>query len=137
MLVAAGFVIFRRLQTGLEFLLLHASYEENLWSPPKGHVDEGEDERTTAWRETREESGLTESDIRVCQGFVKELEYIAHGKQKRVVYWLAELTNQNAQIVISDEHREFRWVDLAQAKALVRYPDLQNTLQECHQFLTK
>ena len=50
MKVAAGFVVFRRFQSAIEFLLLHASYEQNLWSPPKGHVDPGEKELETAWR---------------------------------------------------------------------------------------
>jgi len=133
--VAAGFVIFRRVQSAIEFLLLHASYELNLWSPPKGHVDPGEEELETAWRETMEESGLTSSDLRVVDGFVKELNYVAHGNPKRVVYWLAELTNPETPIRLSDEHREFKWTNLEDGKALVRYADLQATLEDCHQFL--
>ena len=48
--VAAGLVVFRRIHSAIEYLLLHASYELNLWSPPKGHVDPGENELQTAWR---------------------------------------------------------------------------------------
>jgi len=137
MKVAAGFVVFRRFQSAIEFLLLHASYEQNLWSPPKGHVDPGEKELETAWRETLEESGLTSSDLVVVDGFVKELNYVAHGKPKRVVYWLAELTNGETPIRLSDEHREFKWLRLEEAKDLVRYPDLQATLDECQRFLQR
>ena len=54
---AAGFVIFRRLHEQIEYLLLKASYGDFHWSSPKGHVDPGEDDYTTAVRETREESG--------------------------------------------------------------------------------
>jgi len=132
MKVAAGFVVFRRIQTAIEFLLLHASYEQNLWSPPKGHVDQGEEEIQTAWRETVEESGLTPTDLRLVDGFVNELNYVAHGKPKRVVYWLAELTNPETPIHLSEEHREFKWVKLEEAKDLVRYADLQKTLDDCH-----
>lgn len=135
MKVAAGLVVFRRFQTAIEFLLLHASYEQNLWSPPKGHVDPGEQEIETAWRETVEESGLTSSDLRLLDGFVKELNYVAHGKPKRVVYWLAELTNPETPIRLSDEHREFKWLQLQEAKEIVRYPDLQATLEDCHRFI--
>jgi len=133
--VAAGLVVFRRFQSAIEFLLLHASYEQNLWSPPKGHVDPGEDEMQTAWRETWEESGLTSTDLRLVDGFVKELNYIAHGNPKRVVYWLAELNNPETPIRLSEEHREFKWTKLEEGKALVRSADLQETLDECHRFL--
>ena len=64
MKVAAGFVVFRRFQSAIEFLLLHASYEQNLWSPPKGHVDPGEKELETAWRGGKGEGRL----VRIEEG---------------------------------------------------------------------
>lgn len=54
---AAGFVIYRKLCDKVEYLLLKASYGGFHWTPPKGHVDPGEDDFTTALRETREEAG--------------------------------------------------------------------------------
>lgn len=54
---AAGFLLFRRLCGQIEYLLLKASYGDFHWSAPKGHVDPGEDDFTTALRETREEAG--------------------------------------------------------------------------------
>jgi len=54
---AAGFVIFRRLCGEIQYLLLKASYGSFHWSSPKGHVDPGEDDYTTALRETKEEAG--------------------------------------------------------------------------------
>lgn len=54
---AAGFLIFRELNKTIEYLLLKASYGDHHWSPPKGHVDPGEDDFTTALRETSEEAG--------------------------------------------------------------------------------
>lgn len=37
MSVAAGFVLFRRMQSEIEYLLLKASYGSKHWSPPKGN----------------------------------------------------------------------------------------------------
>lgn len=54
---AAGFVIFRRLNQQIQYLILQASYGQHHWTPPKGHVDPGEDDYTTALRETNEEAG--------------------------------------------------------------------------------
>merc|ERR1712029_1081958 len=45
-------------QPKVEYLMMRASYGKRHWTPPKGHVDPGEDLLTTAVRETREESGL-------------------------------------------------------------------------------
>jgi len=60
---AAGFVIFRRLCGEIQYLLLKASYGSFHWSSPKGHVDPGEDDFTTALRETKEEAGKVHNDI--------------------------------------------------------------------------
>lgn len=54
---AAGFLVFRRIRKEIQFLLLRASDGINHWSPPKGHVDQEEDDFETALRETKEESG--------------------------------------------------------------------------------
>lgn len=54
---AAGFVLFRRIYDEIQYLLLRASYGDFHWSSPKGHVDAGEDDFTTALRETKEEAG--------------------------------------------------------------------------------
>jgi len=35
-LVAAGFLVFRRIKGNIEYLLLQTSYGENHWTPPKG-----------------------------------------------------------------------------------------------------
>ena len=65
---AAGLVIFR-LKEGAsvgsaEWLLLQTSYGEHHWTPPKGHVDPGEDDITAALRETHEEAGLEKNQYK-------------------------------------------------------------------------
>ena len=46
---AAGLVIYRQ-KGGIEWLLLQTSYGEHHWTPPKGHLDPGEDDMTAALR---------------------------------------------------------------------------------------
>ena len=36
--VAAGFVVFRKIRNEISYLLMHAAYEDNLWTPPKGEM---------------------------------------------------------------------------------------------------
>ncbi|KAK9877933.1 hypothetical protein WA026_020156 [Henosepilachna vigintioctopunctata] len=135
--VAAGFLIFRRITENVEYLLLQASYGEHHWSPPKGHTDPGETNIQTAFRETFEETGLKESDLKVFENETHILRYDVKGKPKTVHYWLAELINTNATVKISDEHQEFKWLPLDEACKLAKYEDMVNLLRTCHASLTK
>ncbi|XP_042562431.1 bis(5'-nucleosyl)-tetraphosphatase [asymmetrical] isoform X2 [Clupea harengus] len=136
---ACGFIIFRRLAQSppdnIEYLLLQTSYGEHHWTPPKGHVDPGEDDLTTALRETREEAGLGEEHLRIANNFLKELRYQVRGKDKTVLYWLAELRDPAMSVTLSEEHQDHRWAHLEEACKLASYKDLQETLREAQHFL--
>ncbi|XP_058027956.1 bis(5'-nucleosyl)-tetraphosphatase [asymmetrical] [Ahaetulla prasina] len=142
---ACGLIIFRRLPKArataatdghIEYLLLQTSYGIHHWTPPKGHVDPGEDDLRTALRETQEEAGLASTQFTIQEGFKKELNYVVRGKPKTVVYWLAELKDQDTEIKLSSEHRAFRWLSLSEACRLAEYEDMQSTLREAHLFLS-
>ncbi|CAL8338043.1 unnamed protein product [Lota lota] len=139
---ACGFIVFRRLANStpppnnIEYLLLQTSYGEHHWTPPKGHVDPGEDDLTTALRETQEEAGLGSEHLRVVDDFVKELRYEVRGRPKEVLYWLAELRDPEAAVTLSEEHQDYRWAPLEEACSLAQYKDLQDTLKAAHQHLT-
>ncbi|KAG7493423.1 hypothetical protein JOB18_008796 [Solea senegalensis] len=138
---ACGFIVFRRVANSvpppgnIEYLLLQTSYGENHWTPPKGHVDPGEDDLTTALRETQEEAGLRAEHLRVIDSFVQELHYEVRGRPKEVLYWLAELRDPGAAVTLSDEHQDYRWARLEEACSLAQYKDLQDTLRAAHTHL--
>ena len=100
-----------------------------------GHVDPGEDEITTAYRETLEEAGLAVEHLNVMHDFKKTLQYDVQGKPKRVVYWLAELRDPNTPVVLSHEHQDYKWLNLESAITLAGYADLQQTLREASLFI--
>nr|XP_030113701.1 bis(5'-nucleosyl)-tetraphosphatase [asymmetrical] isoform X1 [Taeniopygia guttata] len=100
-----------------------------------GHVDPGEDDLQTAFRETQEEAGLHASQLTLIEGYKKELHYPVHGKPKTVVYWLAELKDCNTEIKLSEEHQAFQWLKLEDACKFAEYEDMQAVLKEVHQFL--
>ncbi|KAG4068582.1 hypothetical protein HA402_004923 [Bradysia odoriphaga] len=130
---AAGFLIFRKLNEQIEYLLLRASYGKRHWTPPKGHVDPGEDDFTTALRETREEAGYAENDLVIHKDRVKVLNYGVQYKgqlqDKIVTYWLAELKNPQQDPTLSDEHTEFRWLPKAAAVELSGYKDFEEMVE--------
>ena len=137
---AAGLIIYRRKGSNLspvEYLLLQTSYGQHHWTPPKGHVDPGEDEFETALRETREEAGYSRQDLEIFEGFKKELNYdvVKRGVSlpKRVTYWLARLVDPEKPVKLSDEHRDLRWLPLKQACELSGYKDMNEVLTECEE----
>ncbi|KAI3370332.1 hypothetical protein L3Q82_025103, partial [Scortum barcoo] len=138
---ACGFIVFRRLAScvpppdNIEYLLLQTSYGKHHWTPPKGHVDPGEDDLTTALRETKEEAGLGPEHLRVIKDFVQELHYEVRGKPKDVLYWLAELRDPGTAVTLSDEHQDFRWARLEEACALAEYKEMQDTLRAAQKYL--
>ena len=132
---ASGFVIFRKVKDQVEYLLLQASNGARHWTPPKGHVDPGEDDITTALRETQEESGLKSSQLNVVDGFKKEIAYTAWGRPKVSAYYLAELLEKDAPVTLSHEHTDWKWATIDGACQLAAYPEMQEVLQQAHSFI--
>lgn len=98
-------------------------------------MDPGEDDLSTALRETQEEAGLGAEDLQVIDGFMQELHYEVHGRPKEVLYWLAELKDPAAAVTLSEEHQSYRWAQLEDACTLAQYKDLQDTLRAAHRHL--
>lgn len=101
-----------------------------------GHVDPGEtDEMVTALRETREESGLLNSDLKIYTDAKEVLTYNVNGKPKVVTYWLAELINPAGQVVLSDEHQDYKWLTLEEACNYGYYTEMQEMLKRCDKYI--
>jgi bis(5'-nucleosidyl)-tetraphosphatase len=136
-LVATGFIIFRRLSQSIQYLLLQTSYGKHHWTPPKGHVDPGESEIETAMRETEEEAGFQREDYKVIKGFQNTMHYDVRGRPKRVEYWLAELINPDTPVILSDEHQDYKWLEIAEAQKYASYREMQDALTDAHEYILK
>ena len=134
---SCGLIIFRRVSMNdpVEYLLLQASYGSHHWTPPKGHVESGECDEETAYRETQEESGLEASSLHLIKDFKVELEYPVRGAMKKVIYFLAELTDQEFEVKLSKEHSCFQWATLGKARELVRYHETQGAFESAEKFI--
>lgn len=132
---AAGIVLYRGVRP-FEYLLMKASYPPYHWSPPKGHHDGNETDIQAAIRETEEESGYTPGDYELDKYFKHEMSYVAHGKNKTVVYFLAKLTKDKPPRV-SDEHVEFKWLPLKEACELVQHQQMVDLYQAVDANLAK
>ena len=86
------------------------------WDLPKGHVDPGEDEFTTAVRELEEETGITAEDVAFEDGFRFEVFYVVREREfspdplpKRVTFYMARLLH-DVEIAVT-EHQGYEWLD--------------------------
>ncbi|XP_041465425.1 bis(5'-nucleosyl)-tetraphosphatase [asymmetrical]-like [Lytechinus variegatus] len=131
---AGGLIIFRRIELGIQYLLLQTSYGVHHWTPPKGHLDPGEDYRTAALRETEEEAGYTSNQLTVTD-FKSTLNYIVKNRPKEVVYWLAELKDPTDGVKLSNEHQDFKWCNLEEACHLSGYSDMEKVLRDADNYL--
>ena len=135
---SCGFIIFRRVSSNsVEYLLLQASYGNNHWTPPKGHVEADEDDEETAYRETREETGIESCSLRLVKDFKVELEYTVNDAMKKAIYFLAEFTDKECQVKLSKEHIGYIWADLNKACELVKYHETQGALQSAEEFIKR
>jgi 8-oxo-dGTP diphosphatase len=108
---AAGGVVLR---DGLVAVVHRPRYDD--WSLPKGKLDPGESFEEAALREVEEETGLR------CR-LVRELpavEYEVRGRPKQVRYWAMEVEDETP-FVPNDEVDEVRWLEPAEALALLSY----------------
>ena len=87
---------------------------------------------TAAVRETKEEAGLSQSQLEIFDEVKAELKYEAFGQPKVVVYWLAKLINCEETVVLSEEHQAFKWLSLDEARDLSGFEDLKKVLTDFH-----
>ena len=104
-----------------------------------GHVDPGESDYETAVRETKEEAGVDEKDYKVIPDFKCELRYNVTNhrdgieRPKIVTYWCAEMVDLKTEITMSDEHQNFKWLQLDEAKQLSGFNDFNECLDTCEE----
>lgn len=109
--------MFRKHGESYDLVLLRHRFGGH-WSFPKGHVEAGENERQTAQREVREETGVR---IRILDGFRESVEYFPKpGVKKQVVYFLGEAQNEDL-VPQEEEISEVRWAPLEQSGDLVTF----------------
>ncbi|KAF9082422.1 nudix (nucleoside diphosphate linked moiety X)-type motif 2 [Mortierella sp. GBA35] len=124
-----GILIYRHQRNSTEILLVNDSFNHKRhWTAPKGRVIGDEDELKCALRETTEITGLAVKDLKVEESFRAEIKYLSGTRPKRVVYYLAELTD-SAKILPTGEGVQFSWCNVQQATDKALYRTMQDVLR--------
>ena len=130
---SCGTIVFHKDDKFL-YLLLH--YNPGHWDFPKGHVEKGEDDKQTARRELKEETGLR--DIKFLDGFKEKLRYFykkdGQIMSKEVTFFLVE--SKTNYVVLSEEHDDFLWLTYEEAVEKVTHKNAKELLKKANIFLT-
>lgn len=132
---SCGIILYKMQGKNREYLLLH--YPGGHWDFPKGHVEEQDaSEEATARRELKEETGLTDIEIKPLY---KEQMYYEFKRantelvKKIVVYFLAEA--KHLDIKISFEHRGFVWLPYNKGMKQLTFDNARNLLKKAEDLL--
>ncbi|KAG0084700.1 nudix (nucleoside diphosphate linked moiety X)-type motif 2 [Podila epicladia] len=124
-----GILIYRHQRNSTEILLVNDSFNHKRhWTAPKGRVIGDEDELKCALRETLEITGLSIKDLKVEDSFRAEIKYLSGTRPKRVVYYLAELTD-SGKVLPTGEGVQFSWCNLQQATDKALFRTMQDVLR--------
>ena len=130
--VSAGIILFND-NEDREFLLLN--YPSKHWDFVKGKMENSEEPRQTAIRETKEETGIV--DVKFIDGFNEEISYSFYVKKeeidKKVIFYLGK--TQSTEIVISHEHLDFAWLNFKDAMERITYENAKRILTKANNLL--
>ena len=132
-------VVFRRTRDVISFLLLKRSPGKRpypgIWQVVSGRKVATERATETALREVREETGV-DPDGAWLLPFVNTF-YSPDGDVVHSVPAFAAEVPESAEIVLSGEHSEYRWVSRAEAEVLVQWPSHLTMMDLVQNFVTQ
>ena len=129
---SCGGIVFTR--QGNEILYVVIQHLGGHWGFPKGHMEPGEDELTTALREIREEIGVHAA---LVEGFRAVEEYPLPNKPgvtKQVVYFLAEYSGQELRYQ-KEELKAACLLPYEEAMERLTFPEARQLLLEANDFM--
>lgn len=129
-----------------------SQYDETEWGFPKGRRNINEDDVNCALREFKEETGVSQKHIQLCNNYIKPLEEIFSGSNNvryKHVYYIAKI-NMNSlyarNIEIDKKNKQqckeikdIDWFDYEQAQSKIRHHNVERKelLKRLHSMVLK
>ncbi len=126
---SAGAVLYTKVNGQLQYLLIESS---NVGFP-KGHIEKGESERKAALREIFEETSVS---AEIIGDFREEINYVMpNGKNKKVVYFLAEFYEQTPHHNQGFEYNEYLLLPIDCAVKALTFDKTKEILVKADQYI--
>lgn len=130
---SCGAIVYREIHGETRFLLIKNKRSAN-WGFPKGHMERGENEKETAYREVLEETGIR---IEFLPDFRYKSEYSIQGRiEKKVIIFLATTEDTNT-IIQREEIEEYLWLKYDKAMNSLKFPNDKFLLTKAKEYLEK
>jgi len=137
--ISSGVIVYRQTREGPKYLILYHGH--GYWNFPKGKIEDKEKTIATAFRETKEETGLGGKDLKLIRNFKthEKFTFKKRGKEvfKTVVFYLAE-TGQKEVKISTREHQGYGWFLYHEGfKILDKFKNSQKVLKVANDFIRK
>lgn len=130
---SCGAVVYRIINGEVRFLLIKNKRSLN-WGFPKGHMERGEDEYATAYREVLEETGIR---VNFLPDFRIKSEYSIQNKiEKKVIIFLATTLDTHT-VIQQEEIEEYLWLGYSKAMDTLKFPNDRQILTKANAYLEK
>jgi dihydroneopterin triphosphate diphosphatase len=120
--------VFRNQAERAEFLLLKrkSRYLFGLWGQVAGKIENGETVIQSALREIKEETGQIPKALYSCD--IVEIFYDIEYNCVQMVPVFAAMFEPEQEVILSNEHSEFKWVSSPKAKELLIFPQQKSSI---------
>ncbi len=129
--------IVRKVKGDIEFLLLKRSEKDiypGVWQMVTGSILSGEKAYDAVIREIKEETGLTPLKLWVVP-YMNSF-YSRYRNHVCMVPVFCALVEGNHDIIISDEHVEYKWINKSEAVKSLAWIGQRNSVEIIHEYLT-
>ncbi len=130
--------VFKRVNNKIKYLILKRSNNQiypGVWQMVTGTIRKNEKAFETVLREIKEETLIQPERLWVVP-FVNSFYSWQKDSICMVPVFCAEV-EQNAGVVLSEEHSEYRWVDAEEASELFAWDGQRKSLAVINEYLTK
>jgi ADP-ribose pyrophosphatase YjhB (NUDIX family) len=124
-------------------------YNETEWGFPKGRRNINEGDVSCALREFREETGIMQKNIQLCNSYIKPFEEVFSGSNKvryKHVYYIAKMQIETENPSIDSQNkqqckeiRNIKWFNYNEAQTKIRDSNVERKelLRRLHHILLK
>ncbi|MHB9041404.1 MAG: NUDIX hydrolase, partial [Melioribacteraceae bacterium] len=105
-----------------------------LWQMVSGSIDANEIAYQTALREIKEETGLTPEKFWIVPNV--NSFYSSSQDEICMIPVFAALVAEKAEVKISNEHSQFKWVGLSETLKLLAWPGQRKSVEIIYEYFT-